>query len=108
MNKLKVNDTVKIIAGSCLGMTGKILKIDFKNSKVWVDGVNVKKYALKRTQENNEGGFGEKTCPVHISNVSIFDQEKNVISRIGVRKDTKGFNVRFAKKTNSVLISGVK
>jgi len=103
MNKLKVNDMVKVISGSNLGQTGKIVKVDFKNSKVWVDGVNLKKVAVKRSQENVQGGFSEKLCPLHISNVAFFDSAKGQISKVGIKKDDKSKNVRFLKKSNVTI-----
>ena len=41
MTKIKVGDTVRIIAGDTnKGTEGKVLKVDHKNGKVLVEGIN--------------------------------------------------------------------
>jgi large subunit ribosomal protein L24 len=108
MKKLKVNDTVKVISGSHLSKIGKLLKIDSKNSKVWVEGVNLKKQAAKKTNENPTGGFTEKHCPLHISNVVYFDSSAKVHSKILIKKNDKNKNCRVVAKTKAKLaFSGV-
>ena len=44
-----------------------------------IEGINIKKVALKRTSQNPKGGYIEKECPIHISNVMLkekYDSKK--------------------------------
>ncbi len=51
--------------------TGAVLHVDRKKDRVTVEGVNVRKAAQKRSAQNPQGGFVEKECPIHISNVML-------------------------------------
>lgn len=69
--RLKRNDEVVVITGAHKLRRGKILKIDLRREQVIVEGVNLRKKSVKaRAKESMpEGGFEEKECPLHISNV---------------------------------------
>lgn len=61
---LKINDTVKIVSGDNKGKTGKIVKMDRKNHKAMVEGIEVRERHMKKTQFNPAGG--KKTIHVGI------------------------------------------
>lgn len=91
MQKLKLNDEVVVLAGKDKGKTGKLTKIDRKNNRVIVQGVNVVKKALKPTQQNPAGGIVDKEAFVHISNVALVSPKTKKPTRvkIEVKKDKK-------------------
>lgn len=98
--RLKKNDTVMIIAGKDKGRTGKIIKVDSENERVYVQGANmIMKTQKKRTQQD-KGGIVEIEAPIHVSNVQLISKDKP--SRIGYRFEN-GKKVRYAKKTGEVL-----
>ena len=66
---VKKGDVVRVIAGADKGKTGKVLKVDPKHSRVTVEGVAVRKKAVRRSQANPNGGIQEIEAPIHISNV---------------------------------------
>lgn len=70
-NKLHVKsgDTVRVIAGDSKNVEGTVIRVDTKKLRVYVEGVNLQKKALKKSQENPEGGIGEVEGPIHVSNV---------------------------------------
>ncbi len=67
--KVKKGDVVRVIAGADKGKTGKVLKVDPKHGRVTVEGVAVRKKAVRRSQANPNGGIQEFEAPIHISNV---------------------------------------
>ncbi len=75
--KIKKNDTVMVIAGNDRGKTGKVLKVFPKESRVIVEGINLRKRHTKPSQKNPQGGILEKEAPIHISNVMIIDPKTN-------------------------------
>jgi len=85
---IRKEDTVIVIAGADRGSSGRVLDVDRKKNRVKVEGVNVRKIAVKRNQQNMEGGFVERECPVHISNVML---EENYEAR-KARKNSSGAN----------------
>ncbi len=76
--KLKKGDLVVVIAGDGRHLPyekrfGAIKVIDRAKDKVVVEGINVRKIAMKRSAQNQQGGFVERECPVHVSNVMLKD-----------------------------------
>jgi len=69
--KLRRNDQVRVVAGREKGKQGKILSIDRKNDRVYIEGRNMVKKAMRRTRENQKGGIVEVEAPLAISNVMI-------------------------------------
>ena len=101
MTKIKVGDTVRIIAGDTnKGTEGKVLKVDHKNGKVLVEGINKVTKHMKPSAKNQTGGIVEKEAPIDISNVMYL--HKGNPTRIGF-KTVDGKKVRFAKSTGDVI-----
>jgi len=100
--KLKKNDTVVIIAGKDKGKTGKIVKIDHERERVIVQGANMVKKAMRKTNAQDKGGIMEIEAPIHVSNL-MYLTSKGEATRIGYKFDENGNKVRFAKKTGEVI-----
>ena len=101
MTKIKVGDTVRIIAGDTnKGTEGKVLKVDHKNGKVLVEGINKVTKHMKPSAKNQTGGIVEKEAPIDISNVMYL--HKGNPTRIGF-KTVDGKKVRYAKSTGEVI-----
>ncbi|MCX8034737.1 MAG: 50S ribosomal protein L24 [Candidatus Dojkabacteria bacterium] len=66
--KIKKGDTVKVMSGAYKGKIGIVNRIDRKNSLVYIDGINVKKRAVKKGEHSNEN-FVYVVHPIHYSNV---------------------------------------
>lgn len=94
-------DLVYIRSGDARGQTGKVLQVLPDKNAVLVEGVNVHKKHLKRTQQNQQGGVIEKEMPIHISNVSPVVDGKPTRVRFETRED--GSKVRVAAKNGQVL-----
>jgi large subunit ribosomal protein L24 len=102
MHKIKVNDEVVVLTGKDKGKTGKVAKLNFKQSTVLVSGVNIVKKALKPTQENPTGGISEKEQSIHISNVALVSPKTKTATRVRI-ENRDGKKVRVAVKCGSVL-----
>ena len=100
MQKLKVNDTVQVLAGKDKGKKGKIRTINLKTNRVVVEGVNVVKKAMKPSQANQQGGIVDMEKAIHISNVALLDPKSGKPTRVSVKK-VDGKNVRVATKSKS-------
>jgi large subunit ribosomal protein L24 len=70
-NKLKKNDEVMVVTGKEKGKQGKILSIDVKKGRVIIEGLNMVKKAMRKTQKNPKGGIAEIESSISISNVMI-------------------------------------
>lgn len=102
MQKLKVNDTVQVLAGKDKGKQGKIKLINFKTDRVVVEGVNLVKKAIKPNQQNQQGGIVDMEKALHISNVALLDPKSGKPTRVSVKK-VSGKNTRVATKSKSEI-----
>ena len=99
MAKIKKDDTVLVIAGKDKGVNGKVL--DVLGSRILIEGVNrVKRHTKETTGDRGVkvGGIINVEASVHISNVMLVDGD-GTATRIGVRKDDEGKNVRISRRT---------
>lgn len=98
--KLKVGDTVRVIAGKDKDKEGKVLSIDRKNNKVIVEGVGMVSKHTKPNASNQTGGIVKQESAVNISNVMYLYKGK--VTRLGyaMEGDTK---VRIAKSTGEAI-----
>ncbi len=106
--KIRRDDTVRIIAGKDRGRTGRVLRVDPRRERVYVEGANIVKRhtrprTLRDTQRAQElGGIVEKEGPIHVSNVMLVDPESNEPSRVSVKREG-GRRTRVAKKSGKEI-----
>ena len=99
MAKIKKDDTVLVIAGKSKGVTGKVIDVD--KNRILVEGVNrVQRHTKESTTERGVkvGGIITQEASIHISNVMVVDSDGKA-SRLGVRIDDEGKNVRISRRT---------
>ena len=106
--KIRRDDTVRIITGKDRGKTGRVLRVDPKNQKVFVEGANIVKRhmrprTLRDTQRAQEiGGIIEKEGPIHVSNVMLIDPDSGEPTRVGLTREGDR-RVRVAKKSGKEI-----
>lgn len=76
--KVKVGDTVKVIAGNDKGATGKVTKVLKKKNRVVVEGVHIVHKHIKPNRVNETGGILDIEAPIDASNVKVINEEKKV------------------------------
>lgn len=69
--RIKRDSEVVVISGEHKGKRGKVLKVLRDSQKVIIEGVNLHKKCLKKTQENPKGSIIEREMPIHYSNVKL-------------------------------------
>jgi len=99
--KLKKNDQVIVITGREKGKQGKVLRIDHGKGRVMIEGVNLVKKAMKKTQKRPQGGIAEVEAAIAISNVMLVDK-KGARTRLGYRIDGDK-KVRVSRKTKEEI-----
>lgn len=67
--KIKKGDEVMIIAGDDKGKSATVLKVLSKKDAVIVEGCKIAKKAVKKSEDNPDGGFKNIEMPIHVSNV---------------------------------------
>jgi large subunit ribosomal protein L24 len=105
--KIRRDDTVIVIGGKDRGKTGKVLRVDPRKHRVFVEGLNIVKrhqrpQQVRDTQRSEQvgGGVIEREGPIHISNVMLVDPKENKPTRAGVRRED-GRRIRVARRSGA-------
>jgi large subunit ribosomal protein L24 len=91
--KIRRDDTVQVISGKDKGKTGKVLRVEPKKNRVFVEGMNIQKRhtrprSIRDVQRADQvGGVIEKEGPIHISNVMLVDPNGNKATRVGIKRE---------------------
>ena len=108
MNRIKKNDTVRVIAGKDRGTKdkpkdGRVIRVYPKQDRVLVEGVNrATKHTQVRTGRRGaqEGGISHEEVPIPASNVMPVCPSCGVPTRVGSR-EVDGQRTRFCRKCDS-------
>jgi large subunit ribosomal protein L24 len=106
--RIRKDDMVKVISGKDRGKTGRVLRVDTKHDRVYIEGLNVRKRhmkprTLRDTQRSQElGGIVESEGPIHVSNVMLLDPKSGEPTRVGVKRDGDR-RVRVAKRSGTEI-----
>lgn len=100
--KLKKEDLVKVTVGKDKGKTGKIIDIDRSNNKVMVEGLNMVKKTMKKSNKNPNGGITEMEAFIDYSNVMVICPKCKESTKVGFKVEGEN-KKRFCKKCKSVI-----
>lgn len=95
--KIKKGDLVLVSVGKDKGKTGKVIQFLSKNGKIKVEGVNIRKKAVKPSTKNPAGGIIEIAAAMESSNLVVVCPRCNKPARIGYSM-TKDGKVRNCKR----------
>lgn len=101
--KIKVGDTVKVIAGDDKNKpSAKVLKVLKETNRVVVEGINIVSKHVKPSASNPNGGIQKVEAPIHISNVMLVDA-KGQATRVGRKLNSENKLQRFSKKSGDLI-----
>jgi large subunit ribosomal protein L24 len=104
MNKIRKGDTVVVLSGKDKGRQGTVLLVD--GEKVTVENINKAKKHQKPKQGKQApvpGGIVDKTMPLHISKIAIWNVGTKKADRVGIKALKDGKRVRFFKSNGEVI-----
>lgn len=102
MRKIRKGDEVIVITGKDKGKRGTVLRV--LDDKLVVEGVNVaKKHQKPNPIRGVMGGVVEKTMPLHVSNVAIFNPATQKADRVGIKQLEDGSKVRVFKSSGELV-----
>jgi large subunit ribosomal protein L24 len=106
--RIKTDDEVIVIGGKDAGKRGKVLRVEPKKNRVYVEGLNIVKRHQRPRQvagaqrAEQVGGVIEKEGPIHISNVMLIDPKDGKPTRIRIEVQD-GKRLRVATRSGSRL-----
>ena len=86
--RIKTGDEVIVIGGKDRGKRGKVLRVEPKKDRVYVEGLNIVKRHQQPAQvagaqrAEQVGGVIEKEGPIHVSNVMLVDPKDGKPTRV--------------------------
>ena len=104
--RLKQGDEVIVIGGKDRGKRGKILRVEPKHQRVYIEGLNMIKRHQKPRQvagaqrAEQVGGVIEREGPIHVSNVALVDPKEGKPTRVGIELQD-GKRLRIARRSGA-------
>lgn len=98
---IKKGDNVIVRSGADKGKIGRVIRVDEGKLKVLVEGINIRKKAVRPSQSNPDGGIVSLELPIAYSNVTLIDKNgKGTRIRLErVDKEGKVVHKRIATST---------
>ena len=102
MQKIRKGDEVIVLTGRDKKRRGTVLGL-VEPDQVLVEGINVvKKHVKGNPMAGTQGGIIDKTMPIHISNVALFNPETGKGDRVGIQV-VDGKKVRVYRSNGAVV-----
>ena len=102
MQKLKQGDEIIVVVGKDKGKTGRVSKI--LGQKILIEGINtVRKHQKGNPNLGVSGGIVDKSMPLDISNVALYNPKTKKGDRVGFKYLEDGKKVRYFKATGEVI-----
>ena len=88
--RIRKNDTVVVRSGNDAGRTGTVKSVSPRDGTAIVEGVNLRKKAVRRTERTPQGGFITIEAPIPLSRLMPWDPDAKKGSRVATgEKDGK-------------------
>jgi large subunit ribosomal protein L24 len=103
--RIRSDDQVIVISGKDRGKTGKVLRVEPKKDRVYVEGLNIVKRHQRPVQTaggQTAGGVIEREGPIHVSNVMLVDPKDGKPTRIRI-EIVDGRRLRVSKRSGQRL-----
>ena len=106
--RIKSGDEVIVISGKDRGKRGKVLRVDSKHDRLYVEGLNMIKRHQKPQQvagaqrAEQVGGVIEREGPIHRSNVMLADPGDGRPTRVKIETE-EGRRYRVATRSGTRL-----
>ena len=103
MEKIRKGDEVIVLTGRDKNRRGTVLqRVDADH--ILVEGINVvKKHTHPNPMQGTTGGIIEKSMPIHISNVAVFNPATGKGDRVGIKLEDGGRKVRVFRSNGEAV-----
>ena len=99
--RIRKNDTVIVTHGNDAGRTGTVKSVNRKEGTAIVEGLNMHKKAVRRT-ERTQGGLVEMEFPIRLCKLMPYDAEAKKGSRVATA-EKDGKTARKLKASGKVI-----
>ena len=103
MQKIRKGDDVIVITGKDKGKRGTVLRV-VDAEHVVVENINIaRKHQKANPQAGEPGGIVDRSMPIHVSNVALYNPQKGGADRVGFKILEDGRKVRMFKSNGEVV-----
>ena len=100
-SRIVKGDEVVVTSGKDRGKQGKVLRVDPRSERVYVEGLNIiKRHTRPRPGTMEAGGVIEREGPIHLSNVALIDPQDKKATRVKTIVE-KGQRMRASARTGA-------
>lgn len=106
--RIKTGDEVIVVAGKDRGKRGKVLRVEPRRDRLYVEGLNIvtrhqrPRQVAGAQRAEQVGGVITKEGPIHISNVMLADPKDGKPTRVGIETH-EGKRYRVARRSGTRL-----
>ncbi len=100
--KIIKGDKIKVVYGKDKGREGKVEKVYKKQNKVLIEGINIYKKHVKKSEQTPKGGIVEMPRALDVSKIVIICPKCSKPTRISIKRE-KGKKKRVCKKCKSII-----
>ncbi len=106
--RIKAGDEVIVVGGKDRGKRGRVLRVEPRKDRLYVEGLNIVKRHQRPQQvagaqrAETVGGVISKEGPIHLSNVMLVDPQDGKPTRVGSEL-SEGKRYRVAKRSGTRL-----
>ncbi len=104
---IRKGDKVIVIAGRDKGKTSKVIYVYPRKGRALVEGVNMVKKHVRRSQKNPQGGMVSQELPIHLSNLNLVCPVSGKATRIKTLIAGDGSKQRISSKNKAVIEGAV-
>ncbi len=101
--RIRKGDKVFVTTGKDKGKTGKVITVLPDKNRALVQGVNMVKRHLRKSQQNPQGAIITKEVPIHMSNLSLLCPVSGKPTRIKMLIAADGSKQRISAKNKAVI-----
>jgi len=101
--KIVRGDKVHVISGKEKGKEGTVQRVNRKEQRVVVEGLNLMRKHIKGRGEGDKGKIIQMEAPMHYSNVMLVDPVNGQPTRIKMGFLEDGTRVRISKKSGAII-----
>ena len=101
--RVRRGDKVFILAGKDKGKSGKVIHVYPQKGRALVEGINMVKKHVRKSQKSPQGGIIQQEIPIHLSNLSLLCPVSGKPSRLKTLIATDGSKQRVSAENKAVM-----
>ena len=101
--RIRKGDKVFVLSGKDKGKSGKVIYVLPKKNRALVEGINMMKKHLRKSQQNPQGAIVNQEVPMQLAKLSLMDPVNGKPTRIKTLIAGDGSKQRVSAKNQAVI-----